>query len=483
MVGYLENIIQNIHPWLLVTSGFSLAILVIWLIVPLLTKLVQCLKKPKAIPFHKAPSVSILVPAYNEEAVILDSVQSLMALEYDNYEVIVVNDASTDNSMALMKRTWGLELDTTTRPERSLSTTKIKGLYRSPMFPRLLVIDKKRSGQGKADALNVALGYARNKLVCTMDADSVLDPDSLAKIARPFVEHPETVAVSGGVRAGNGSRVRELNQHKPRFMKSALIVNQALEYMNIYYVLKLMQRHLNGIYCVAGVFGLFSKKALVDVGGYRVGTATEDIDLTMRLHVHHKANKIPYRITHVEEATCWTEVPYTNRLFYNQRLRWQSGAVQVLLKHKNVLFNPRYGWVGFFIMPSLMLSVAGPVIGVSMLALMTYLAASYQPWLVATLFLFGQAVAFLPVMMGWIMVGLYSKRWNVGQGAYSLGVAVFTNFFYNMALLAITSIGLYKVLLSNSSISWGEMTRAGFRQQELPPLAVKVANGRGPVRA
>lgn len=295
-----------------------------------------------------SPSISILAPAYNEQLSIEDSVQALCHLRYMNYEVIVINDGSKDGTLQKLKDKFKLHENILPRWS-NLSSQSPRGTYRSNVFPNLIVIDKENSG--KASSLNLGIDYASTELICCVDSDSLLDADSLSSIAAPFLEDPTTIASGGTIRVVNGSETkhaRVVNRHFPSDFLSRI---QFLEYIRAFFCGRVGWNSLNCTLIISGAFGVFKKSALLEVGGYKIDTLAEDMDLVVRLHAHYRKHKIKYRILFLAEPVCWTEVPSDWRTLGRQRRRWALGLFQVLWRSKRLFLNPRYGTVGMVAFP------------------------------------------------------------------------------------------------------------------------------------
>ena len=253
IIDITSKAIETLDPWQLALLFGAIPIMVIRMLGPALSKMVH--RPGEDIDWDlNSPSVSILVPAYNEAPVIIDSVSSLLKLDYTDHEVIVVNDASTDGTLESLIYSFKLKPDFSRKPQACLSATDIHHIYKSTIFPNLTVIDKKRSGKGKADALNVGLQFATNSYICTVDADSVLDHDALKKIMTPFIKDPSTVAVGGSIRPGNLSKPHQLTSHQPTFVRSLLINAQILEYHIIFHITKPLQSLFRTLFCISGAF-------------------------------------------------------------------------------------------------------------------------------------------------------------------------------------------------------------------------------------
>lgn len=298
------------------------------------------------------PSVSLLAPAYNEEATIASSIQSLLQLSYPDYEVIVINDGSKDNTLDILKREFDLIVIPET-PSSSLVTRKVITTYRSKIHPNLKVIDKENGG--KADALNVGLNFCHSLLYCCIDADSILERNSLQRVIEPFLEDPSTIATGGTVRIANGCQVREGYLTQVGLPRNPLALFQIVEYLRAFLFGRMGWSALNGMLIISGAFGVFKKDVVIEIGGYRTDTVGEDMELVARLHRHMRQQKKPYRICFVPDPICWTEAPEDLKTLKNQRVRWQRGLSESLSKNISLLFHPKGGFVGWVAFPFMIL--------------------------------------------------------------------------------------------------------------------------------
>ena len=310
-----------------------------------------------------APPIALLVPAYNEEKTIVESVYSLLALAYPHTEIIVVNDGSTDSTLDVLKETFRLE-PVERSYDRIAPHAEIRSIFGTPRLPRLLVVDKVNGG--KADALNAAINLARSPLIAAIDADSILDADSLIRAVRPFVNDPlMTVATGGTVRIANGCRIRSGRIVSVRLPRNTLALFQIIEYLRAFLAARLALSALNTLTIISGAFGVFRRNVVLEVGGYSLDTVGEDLELVIKIHRHLMDQGRDYAIDFVPDPVCWTEVPESLMTLGNQRARWQRGALEVFFKHIRMLGNPRYGRIGFIgFGHMLIVDVVGPVVEV-----------------------------------------------------------------------------------------------------------------------
>lgn len=291
-----------------------------------------------------APPVTVIAPAFNEEATIVESVRSLLALRYPEFEIVIVNDGSDDRTMEMMRRAF--ELRPVTRSlDQALHHKPITGAYQSALHPNLLVLDKLNGG--KADALNAGLNAARHPLFCCIDADLILDTDALLRAVGPFIEDPQHVIATGGtVSVANGCVVKGGQVAQVGLSRNLWALFQTVEYIRAFQLARLAWSQLNALAIISGAFGVFRRSVVVDAGGYRPNIVGEDIELVVRLHRRSLERRDGSRIVFVPEPVCWTEAPETLAALGRQRRRWQRGALETLAIHRSMLANPTYGVTG-----------------------------------------------------------------------------------------------------------------------------------------
>jgi len=294
------------------------------------------------------PPITILLPAYNEQKTIEASVTAILALNYRNYEVVVVNDGSKDDTLEALRHAFDLYEIPPTYPE-TIRTKPLRALYRSRARTKLVVIDKENGG--KADSLNAAINASRFPLVIAVDADTLIEPDALLRLTRPFLLGRRIAAVGGTVRVANGCVVKHGQVMDARVPRRLLPGVQVVEYLRAFLFGRLGWNRLGGNLIISGAFGLFRKDHLLAVGGYDATSIVEDLDLVVRLHRYLRSRKVRYEIPFIPDPVAWTEVPETLRVLARQRGRWQRGLVAAMWQYRGMLFNPRYGRVGLIAVP------------------------------------------------------------------------------------------------------------------------------------
>jgi cellulose synthase/poly-beta-1,6-N-acetylglucosamine synthase-like glycosyltransferase len=304
--------------------------------------------------------ISVLVPAYNEEETIVDNIKSLLSLNYPTFEVVVINDGSKDRTLAKVIEAYNLKL--INQPVRArIKTKEIRGIYKNLELPNLVVIDKENGG--KADALNVGINVSRYPIFTSLDADSILESDSLVRVTMPFIEKRDTIAVGGIVRIANGSTIKGGTIKNIGLPKSRVAMFQIIEYLRAFLTGRMGWDSMGALLIISGAFGAFKKSEVIEVGGYTVGTIGEDMELVVKLHEYMRKNKKKYSLKFIPDPVCWTQAPERLKDLRSQRRRWQIGLMDSLFKHKRLLFNPRYGAIGLIAAPYFWIfEMLGPVI-------------------------------------------------------------------------------------------------------------------------
>ena len=407
------------------------------------------------------PAISVIAPAYNEEATIEQSLRSLLLLNYPRFEVVVVNDGSKDKTIETMVAAFGL-LQAPVVYEQPLGTKPVRALYRSLDHPDLVVIDK--TNGGKADAINAGINAARYPLVCVIDADSILEPEALVRAALPFIENPNTLATGGIIRIVNGCTVEAGQVTKIDMPRSWLARFQVVEYLRAFLSGRVFMSAANALLIISGAFGIFRRDAVVEVGGFRHDTIGEDMEIVARLHRRWRDTNRPYRVVFQPDPVCWTEAPESLKILASQRNRWQRGTCQVLSYHMAMLGNPKYGSVGWFAMPYfLIFEAAGPLIEVSGY-LITAVAVAFglldivfAQLLFLAAVVFGAMISLISVLLEEMSFRRYPK---VRHLLLLAALGVLENFGYRQ----LTSYWRLKGVIDfvRKKQGWGVMTRKGF---------------------
>lgn len=424
-------------------------------------KKIQNIKKNEGI----LPAISIIMPAYNESVTIIDSIESMLATEYPNVDIIVINDGSTDNTFQLIYEHFQLQEiahNLNNADQNHLSHAKIKGVYISRKDSRLRIIDKVNGG--KADAHNAAINLSQAPIVCLIDADSILEPDALTKAVIPFIYSPQTIAVGGTVRVANSCLINKGVVTKIKLSKKYIVQLQALEYMRSFLMAKVAWNHIKILPIISGAFGLFRRDLAIKIGGFSADSVGEDFDFTVKLHKLIYDTKGHYKIEYVPTAVCWTQVPEKWKVLRNQRIRWHIGALQTYLHFKEFTFKIKYKRLSFILLPfSILTDILGPIaelLGYVLLPLFCYfnvidgnLILSYFLLVISyNILITSTAIA----IDGLLLRGLDKIKYFISL----LFISLIDNFGYRQICLYWKFKGFFR--LKKGKLSWGKMERVKF---------------------
>ncbi|MBV9294175.1 MAG: glycosyltransferase family 2 protein [Acidobacteriaceae bacterium] len=411
------------------------------------------------------PSVSVLAPAYNEAATIRDSVRSMLRLRHPRHEVIVINDGSADGTLDALIDEFRLYRSSRVALAE-IPTAAVRGVYESRDPIPLVVIDK--ANGGKADALNCGINYARNDLLAAVDADSIIERDALLQISRPFLERPEdTMAVGGIIRVANDCVVEHGAVVAVKTPGNWLARFQIVEYLRAFLAGRTALSFANCLLVISGAFGMFRRKLVVEMGGYRVDTMGEDMELVIRIHRYCRERHIPCRVAFISDSVCWTEVPESRRVLQRQRIRWQRGCAECMIFHKRLIGNVRFGSVGLLGMPYFLIcEIFGPFVELTgYLITAAGLTLQWIPLSSALLFfvvsvLFGLLLSVTSVLFEELTICKYPNPRDVAR---LLLAGLLENLGYRQVLLLWRVRALFQVLAKKQR-SWGEMERRGFQR-------------------
>ena len=429
------------------------------------TKKVKYVELKEIFRLHNYKPITVIVPAYNEENGIVDSVRSLLQLEYPDYQLIIVNDGSTDETMKQLFKHFQIR-QVSFSPYYEIKCKPIKAVYLSPAYPNLVIIDKENGG--KADSINAAINISRNPLITIIDADSILERDCLLKIVRPFLENENIVAVGGTVRIANGCKVNQGYIEEIGMSKSWLARFQVVEYLRAFLFGRNGFDVLNGILIISGAFSCFRRSALIEVGGYYAGSVGEDMEIVIRLHKELRKKNKKTRITFIPDPVCWTEAPEKIKTLSSQRVRWQKGTVESIRLHKGLFLNSKYGWMGMLVFPYYALfEVLGPFIEISGYAvfiislILGIVPLNFAIAFFTAAFLYGVILSTLSVCLEEISFKKYTK-------VKHLVILVVTSLFENFGYRQMTAFWRFKGLVEYylGKRDWGKMEKKGLKEKE-----------------
>jgi cellulose synthase/poly-beta-1,6-N-acetylglucosamine synthase-like glycosyltransferase len=407
------------------------------------------------------PPLSIIVPCHNEALTIVDNINALLSCEYREFQLVIVNDGSTDETMEILTKEFNL--NRVDMPYKNqINTNKVNNIYLSTVEDNIIVLDKDQGG--KADALNAGINVGKYSLITAIDADSIIESDSLLKVVRPFVENPDVIVSGGIVRPVNDSIINKGFIEKILIGEKPIVRFQIVEYLRAFLFGRIGLGVIDTLMIISGAFGVFNKEVIIDAGGYTENTIGEDMELIVKIHRKMKENRKKYRIVFVPSAVCWTQVPEDLRTLKNQRKRWQKGLMDTMLNHMSMLLNPEYGTVGLIGMPYFFfIEMLGPVIEVvgylSFFVSFWYGIVSYE---FAVVF-FGFAVVYgIFLSIGAILLDEFNLKKNNGISDYLILItySILENFGYRQLTTWWRFIAFWQYKRSGNK--WGAMKRKSF---------------------
>jgi cellulose synthase/poly-beta-1,6-N-acetylglucosamine synthase-like glycosyltransferase len=406
------------------------------------------------------PGVTMILPAYNEEVVIVDSVRSVLAQDYPDLEVIVVSDGSKDSTVAVLVDAFAMERLGAPVVAGPILTKRVRAVWRSRGEPRLVVIDKDPAG-AKADGANCGINYASKPWCVVMDADELVDPKAILRCMTQVAYTPHNVVGVGvTLLPTNECTIVDRRVVAAVVARNAWVGLQTIEYLGAFFISRPGMSAVGAMPIVSGGFGLFRRDALLAVGGYHHGLG-EDLDLVVRMHRHHLERRLPYRIMQVPEAVVWTEFPSTRQILRRQRIRWHRGLRQVMDEHREVVGRPSYGTMGMFGMFTMyafewiavLVEALGYVLAAVLLVTGTVqLGATLQMYLLSQVI--GVVIALSAVHTAGRSLGAYRGAANAAR---LVGWALVSQLGYRQ----LTVWWRIRSLVGKNG-TWGAMPRTGF---------------------
>ena len=414
------------------------------------------------------PSVTLVAPAYNEGKTIVENVKSLLAIQYPFYDLLIVNDGSTDNTMQLLIEKYDLEPFDTTFSTQPIPTATVNRIFKSrkAQYKQLTVIDKNNGG--KADAINAGINFAASELILCTDADCIIEQDALLKMVRPYLEESdqEIIACGASIGIANDSIISNGTIKELRLPNDMIPMIQVVEYIRAFLIGRMGWGEINGLMLVSGAFGMYPRNRLIDVGGYDAKTVGEDFDLCIKLRVHMEQIKKPYKVVYVPETLCWTEAPPDYDIFIKQRDRWARGLIETLFIHRKLFLNPKYRNVGLFFIPYwFFFEFGAPIVEFfGLISLIVFGIFGLLNWTTALLLLF--TVYLFGCIFSTVAIFFYVKsfrHYSTSKQVTELLLAAYLEpFVYHPVLVFAQIKGYYKILFNIKS-GWGVMKRRGFK--------------------
>jgi len=415
-----------------------------------------------------SPEISIIAPAYNESKTIIDNVRTLLSLYYNNFEVILVNDGSTDDTFEKIRKEYELT-KVNYYFDYHIPCEKIRGVYKSvnPSFKRLTVIDKKNGG--KADSLNAGINICQNSLFISIDADSIIETDSILKLVKPFLEEKDRKVIGAGgvIRIVNScdverGHIREI--HLPGQMLPRL---QVLEYTRAFLLGRMAWSQLDGLMLISGAMGIFDRETVIKSGGYSIKTVGEDMELVVRMRRRMAEEGVKYEVTYIPDPLCWTQVPSDVKSLQTQRTRWTRGLVESLWTHRKIFFNKTYGRLGLLGYPYwFFFEWLAPLIAFSGFIYSIYLAVTnsinWPFYLLLFLFIytFAVSISVWAILFEEITYHKYKRKRDVLK---LLTAALLEPFFYPIYTYFAVRGNLEALRRKKG---WGNVERKGFEKKK-----------------
>lgn len=414
-----------------------------------------------------SPSISIIAPAYNESLNIIENVRSLLSSHYVNYDVIIINDGSKDDSLErliaaydLVKVDFLINQQIPTQPIRA-------GVFKStnPAFEKLTVVDKENGG--KADALNMGLNISNNQYVACIDVDCLLLENALQKMVKPFLEVTEVkiIATGGVIRIANSCIIKDGKLLDVNLPKKFIVQSQILEYLRAFLLGRMAWSRLNGLLVISGAFGLFDKKIAIEVGGYDTNTVGEDMEIIVRMRRHMEEINEKYKVAYIPDPLCWTEAPDNYKTLISQRNRWTRGTIETLRKHRKIGFNKKYKSLGMLSYPYwLVFERLAPVIEVvGIIYFVILIALNQVRWdytlaFLVLAYLFTVLFSIVAIFSEELTFHQYKKK---GTGFKLLMISLLEPFVLHPFILYAAIRGNFDYYF-NKKKKWGEMTRKGM---------------------
>ena len=422
--------------------------------------------RPFRSEFYKP--LTVIIPAYNEEATIVETAYSALALRYPEFEIIIVNDGSKDHTLGVLEEKFNLE-EYARDFSLDIPCNTIHSIYRSKEYPHLVVVDKQNGG--KSDALNAGINVSQFPLFCNIDSDSLIDADSLLKVVDLFAKDWRIVAAGGTIRAANHCSIEAGNVTGIKLSPKFWVRFQIVEYLRAFLFGRIGWSFIGGLMILSGAFSIYRRKAVVQAGGYKLDTVGEDMELVLRIQRAMKKANREYRVVFISDPVCWTQVPENYRGLQTQRRRWQRGLTESLFGNFEMCLNPQYGTTGMISYPFfLFFEFLGPVIEITgyLVFIFSVLSGIINPPFVI---LFLSAAILLGILLSTsalLMEELYYRSYPRLRDIFILfGFAVLENLFYRQLHAWWRIRGLIDYFFKKRT--WGSLERRSFTEP-LKPL-------------
>lgn len=413
-----------------------------------------------------APSISVIAPAYNESLTIVENVKALLALYYPNFEIVIINDGSKDETLEKVIAAFDLE-KVPYVVDYKIPCAEIRGVYKSKKksFNNLTIIDKINGG--KADALNAGINISKGEYFIAIDVDSIIDPYALQKLIKPFLEETDkrVIATGGVIRIANSCVIKDGQLIEINVPDKFLPRCQVIEYNRAFLMGRLAWSRMDGLLLISGALGLFDKEIVINCCGYFSKTVGEDMELVVRMRKYMTEKNEKYRVVYIPDPLCWTEAPASYEILGRQRNRWTRGTIDTLFMHWNIFFNPRYGFMGFVSHPFwVFFEWLAPLIefvGLVYFVLIAIFGHPNWPYFFVLLFFvyfFSIAFSTYAILYDHLTFHRYKKRRMIAK---LLITAWLEPFLFHPFIVYWALKGNFDYFIRKKS-GWGQMTRTGF---------------------
>lgn len=469
-VGWIDIGIVIFNYFILL---FALSIMSSYLILAFISafSLKKYLKKNRFVNYSillslpDCPKISLIAPAYNEGMTIKENVLSLLAIQYNNFNVIVVNDGSKDDSITILTESFDL-VETGQVYNAAIPTKEVRGIYRSSnqAYSKLIIVDKVNGG--KADALNVGINISENPYIVCVDVDCIMDKDVLLKLAKSVMEESRkrVIATGGVIRIANSCVIKSGKLIEVNAPRNILARIQVLEYLRAFLLGRMAWSKMDGLLIISGAFGLFDREIVQKSGGYNVNTVGEDMELIVRMRRYMIENNEEYSVKYIPDPLCWTEAPESYSILRKQRSRWTRGTMETLWIHKRLFLNPKYKILGLLSYPYwLLYEYLAPIIellGLLITFLFMYFAIVSWPYFFVLILLAYMFAVLFSILAIYTEESTY-KKYETFKDFFKLVVAGIIEpiIFHPFTVYAALKGNWEKI---RGSKGWGDMTRTGF---------------------
>lgn len=423
-------------------------------------------RKDDLMRMPNAPGISIITSAFNESPTIIENVKSLLNLQYPKFEVVIVNDGSKDDTLEKMMKYFEL-VKVDYYFEQKIHHQPIRGIYKSTnkAHKHLIVVDKFNGG-AKADAMNAGLNVSNFPYFLNTDVDCVLESETLLYFMSDILsDRSRVIAIGATLRMSNSFLFKNGILKEIRLPKNIWVRFQELEYVRSYLLGKMGWSYVNAVPNVSGGLGVFEKKVVMDVGGYKVSSLGEDMELIIDVSRMLNERKEPFKIKYLPQVLCYTEGPDSIKVLSRQRVRWARGLWQIYKNNMRVLFNPKYKRLGLIVFPyNFFFELLAPIIEFLGLLFMIYYAIITQRgelmWYYFLLvYLFSAILSTTAVLYNQILHNYYQKTSDV----YKLVLITFLEpLLYHPIVVYSALKGYYNEIFKKKHV-WGDMQRKGFQ--------------------